>query len=126
MENCTSSLTSIWFALAGVISFILSLLGMPVHLQIIVFFVASAVLVLSTRPLVKKFLAKEKQKTNFDRIIGQKALVIEDIDAVKGNGQIKINGAVWSARAEEFIKKDELVLIKEIKGVHAIVEKEEN
>jgi membrane protein implicated in regulation of membrane protease activity len=35
--------------------------------------------------------------TNADRIIGQEALVVIDIDPVAGSGQIKVNGQTWSA-----------------------------
>lgn len=53
-------------------------------------------------------------------------MVIEEINEFAGTGQIKISGAVWSAKANDVIAKDEKVIIKEIKGVHAIVEREEN
>ena len=53
-------------------------------------------------------------------------MVIEEINELKGTGQIKISGAVWSAKADEIIQKDETVIIENIKGVHAIVKKEEN
>ena len=120
-EGCTAGLTSIWFA-----SFVLSLFNVNIYVQIAVFFIVSVILLIFTRPLISKTLVKETEKTNADKIIGQKAFVIEEINEFKGTGQIKISGSVWSAKADEIIQKDEAVIIEAIKGVHAIVKKEEN
>lgn len=125
IEGSTAGLTTIWFAIAAAVSFILSLLNLNVYIQIIAFFLISILLLIFTRPIIRKTLVKEKEKTNADKIIGEKALVIEEINPLMGMGQIKISGAVWSAKADELIAKDETVIIKDIKGVHAIVEKEE-
>ena len=124
IEGCTAGLTTIWFAIAGAVSFIFSLFGASFYVQIIVFFIVSILLLIFTRPLIKKTLVKSKEKTNADKIIGQKALVIEEINELAGTGQIKISGMVWSAKADEIISKDKTVTINEIKGVHAIVKEE--
>ena len=126
IEGSTAGLTTIWFAVAGAVSFVLSLFSTNVYVQIVVFFLVSILLLVFTRPIIKKTLVKQKEKTNADKIIGEKALVIEEINEFAGTGQIKISGAVWSAKANDVIAKDEKVIIKETKGVHAIVEREEN
>lgn len=126
IEGSTAGLTTIWFAFAGGVSFVLSLFGANVYTQIIVFFVVSILLLVLTRPLIAKKLVKQTEKTNADKIIGEKALVIEEINEFAGTGQIKISGSVWSAKSKDVIAKDEKVIIKDIKGVHAIVEREEN
>lgn len=125
-EGCTAGLTSIWFAIGSALSFVLSLFNVNIYVQIAVFFIVSVILLIFTRPLISKTLVKETEKTNADKIIGQKAFVIEEINEFKGTGQIKISGSVWSAKADEIIQKDEAVIIEAIKGVHAIVKKEEN
>ena len=124
IEGCTAGLTTIWFAIAGAVSFIVSLFGANFYVQIIVFFIVSILLLIFTRPLAKKTLVKNKEKTNADKIIGQRALVIEEINELAGTGQIKLSGMVWSAKADEIISKDKTVIINEIKGVHAIVKEE--
>ena len=125
IEGSTAGLTTIWFAIAAAVSFVLSLFNLNVYIQIIAFFLISILLLVFTRPIIRKTLVKEKEKTNADKIIGEKAQVIEEINPIAGKGQIKISGAVWSAKADEKIAKDEIVIIKDIKGVHAVVEKEE-
>lgn len=125
-EGCTAGLTTIWFAIGGAVSFILALFNVNTYVQIAAFFIVSVLLLILTRPLVAKTLVKKTEKTNADSIIGKKAIVIEDINELKATGQIKVSGSVWSAKAEEIIQKDETVIIEAIKGVHAIVKKEEN
>ena len=125
-EGCTAGLTTIWFAIGGAVSFILALFNVNTYVQIAAFFIVSVLLLICTRPLITRTLVKKTEKTNADKIIGKKALVIEEINELKGTGQIKISGSVWSAKADEIIQKDETVIIEDIKGVHVIVKKEEN
>ena len=59
----------------------------------------STILLLVTKPFVKKFVDVKSTNTNAFSIIGKKALVIKEINS-HSVGQIKINGEVWSAEAE--------------------------
>ena len=63
--------------------------------------------------------------TNANAIIGKKALVIKQINSIKGTGQIKVNGEVWSAKSSDdnIIEEGEYVTILNINGVKAVVEK---
>ena len=65
-----------------------------------------------------------RSKTNADRIIDQEGLVIETINPLENTGLIRVRGQIWSARTyhDQVIEKDSLVLVKEIKGVKAVVE----
>lgn len=120
-EALTAGLVTIWFAIGAVAAFISSLLIKNVALQTIIFVIVSALSLVLTRPLVKNKLSASKVKTNADRVIGQKAVVIEDIDPIHGSGQVKVSGKVWSAKAEENIKTGETVDVLQIEGVHLIV-----
>ena len=63
------------------------------------------------------------QPTNLDRCIGEQALVIEDIDNSKTQGQVKVDGKIWMARSEngEYISKDSVVTVEKIEGAKLIV-----
>ncbi len=130
VELSTTQLVSIWLAcgsaLTAIVVAIVSSCGgrLPVIWQFVIFIVASAVLLASTRRLVKKFVKRnEKQQTNLELNIDKVAVVTETIDNIKGKGTIKLNGLEWSARSldETVIEKDELVIFKEIKGNKAFV-----
>lgn len=56
---------------------------------------------LLTRPLVKKFSTPKIQRTNIDRIIGERAIVTEEIDNLRATGIVKADGKSWSARSAD-------------------------
>ena len=64
-------------------------------------------------------------KTNAYSIIGKKGIVISKINNIEGNGQVKIDGDVWSAKSvdDTDIPKDTEIEIVEIDGVKAVVKK---
>lgn len=124
IEIITLGLTTIWFAGGALVAFVASLLGMPVIVQIILFFVVSFVLLFFTRPLIQKHLNNSREKTNVNSMIGKEGKVIEAVDNFNGKGRIFVNGMEWSARSEQedlMIPADSRVIIKEIQGVKAIV-----
>lgn len=123
IEAATLGIVTIWFAIGALAAMIVSLTGLPFIYQVIAFIVTSGVLLYFTRPIVKRFLIKKTQKTNSDRLIGEKGVVIEKIDPVLGTGQVKVLGQIWSAKPDqrESIDVDETVEILEISGVKLIV-----
>ena len=128
VEAMTAGLTTIWFSAGALVALIASYLGINFPVQIIIFIAASTLALIFTRPLVKNKIHKNKVKTNADMVIGKQAVVVEDICPIEGKGQVKVDGKIWSAKSEslEIIKKDELVTVKKIEGVHLIVSKGEN
>lgn len=129
VELTTTQLVSVWFAIgAGVTSIvkvIFSSLGFP--WQLLIFTLVSLALLIATRPLVKRFLVKRDRahETNLQLVVGKDAVVVEEINNIKGEGAIRINGLVWSARSDDDsqIPVDEIVIFKEINGNKAIVSK---
>ena len=128
IEILTMGLTTIWFAGGALVAFILAYVGFGLPVQIIVFLLVSIALLVLTRAIAMKFFNQERQKTNAERLIGQKAVVLEKIDTLHGTGRAEVNGMEWSAKtddAEETIEAGEVVVIEGIQGVKLIVNKEE-
>ncbi len=127
IEATTATLTTIWMAIAALITAGVSALGAPILAQLITFAVVSAALVIFTRPLAKKFLDGKIVPTNADRIISAKGVVVKEILPEEDMGQIKVKGQVWSARSysKEPIAEGEDIVVLKIEGVCAIVEKAE-
>ncbi len=124
LEALTVGVNFMWFSLGALAAMVTSFITGSVTIQIIVFVAVSVISLIAFRPLlVKRFSNKKTEPTNFDRIIGQTAVVTRDIDNSKNEGQILIFGQVWSASSEsgEIIGKDVKVTVTEIKGVRAIV-----
>ena len=128
IEIFTMGLTTIWFAGGAVLAFVMAYVGFGTPVQIIVFLLASILLLVLTRPIAVKFFNKERQRTNAESLIGQRAVVIERIDSLHGVGRAEVNGMEWSAKTDDpkgIIEVGEIVKIDGIQGVKLIVRKEE-
>lgn len=122
-EIITVGFLVFWFGVGALIAMITSIFTSNIIIQTSVFVISSAILLFATKPFVKKFLDVKPTNTNAFSIIGKKALVIKEINSVHSTGQIKLNGEVWSAEAEnnEIIPEGAEVEILYINGVKAIV-----
>lgn len=124
VEAATVQLVSIWFAIGSVGAIIAARLGANSSIQIIICLIISFVLLFATKPIAKRLAQGKATKTNTDRIIGEKAVVIEEINNDKGTGQIRVMNQIWTARAiipEMFFPADSEVIVHEISGVKAMV-----
>lgn len=123
LEVATVNLVSIWFVAGGVAAIIAAALGASAPVQIGVFIVVTAICLIFTMPAARRLLQKSKSATNSDRIIGKEAVVTEEIDNIKGTGQVKVLGSVWSALSgdESVIPEGSKVEVSEIRGVRAVV-----
>lgn len=127
VELATFQLVAIWVAIGGVFALLANTLSLPLWAQIGVFFLVSALLLVFTRPICRRFLNAKKVSTNADRHIGTIAVVSEDIDNLAETGRAVISGVSWMARASDDtqIKAGETVRIERIEGVKLIVTKYE-
>lgn len=121
-EMITVGFLIFWFGIGALLAMITSFFTSNIIIQTTVFVVSSAILLLVTKPFVKKFVDVKPTNTNAFSIIGKKAIVTKEINS-HSVGQIKINGEVWSAESEneETISEGSEVEILQIKGVKAIV-----
>lgn len=127
VEIMTLGLTSIWFAGGAVVAAITALFGVPFWVQMLIFIVVTCLLFALPRPVAKRYLNSKVQKTNTDALIGQTALVKETINNMESKGLVQLNGQDWTARsfeAGEIIPEGSEVIVKEIRGVKLIVERE--
>ena len=122
-EAATVTMTTIWFAGGSLAAMLVSLLGGPVWLQILVFLAVSSILLTLLRPLVRKHITPKITKTNVDAVLGTTGLVTVAIDNVSAVGQVKLGGMTWTARSAsgEAIPEGTLVCVERIEGVKAIV-----
>ena len=125
IEIISLGLTTIWFAGGAFVAALAGLAGVSLTIQVALFLIVSIILLVLTRPVAVKYLDSKTQKTNSEALIGQKAVVLQTIDNLKTEGQVKVNGMEWTARAkmdEMVIPEGEVVTILEIQGVKLIVE----
>ena len=125
IEIITMGLTTIWFAGGSLAAAIVSAIGAPLWLQLVLFFGVSLLLLYLTRPVAVKYFNKDRVKTNAESLVGQQAIVISEIDNLQGIGQGTVNGQEWSARnvrGDERLSVGSVVFIRAISGVKLMVE----
>lgn len=125
IELITLQLVSIWLAAGSVGALIALSFNASVPLQFLVFVIISGVLLIFTRPIVKRLTVKKVEATNADRLIGQVATVTEEISNHDAKGAVLISGVTWTARSVDntVIPKGDKVKIERIEGVKLIVSK---
>ena len=124
VECMTVGLTTIWFVISGIVALLVSLTVDNFILEFGIFVILGIFLLITTRPLLLKFVKPKNEKTNFDRIIGMEGVVTEKI-AKNIVGEVKVDGKKWSAVSTKKIEKDSIVKIISIDGAKLKVEKVE-
>ena len=123
-EALTTALASIWFALGALGALIVAVFAIDmVWLQIVVFFVITALTLCFTRPIAKKYFNSRLKRTNADRVLEMTGIVREGIDNIAGTGSVYVGGKLWTARSEQgdTIPEDTLVRVIRIEGVKLMV-----
>ena len=120
-----TALVSIWLAFGALISMFCAIGKTSFLVQFIVFIVSSIVLLMATRPLVKKMQGKIVP-TNFELDVGKTALVTEDIDNSVNKGRVKLDGTNWAARTADnsTIGEGTPVKVVKVEGAKLIVERQ--
>lgn len=124
IEVATMALTTIWFAGGAFVAFLLSLFGISVEVQLIVFLIVSFLLLFLTRPFASRFINTNTVKTNAESLVGREARVTARISNELGEGAAIIDGQEWTARTREdgvIIAEGTMVRICDIQGVKLIV-----
>ena len=124
IEILTTDLVSIWFAAGGIVSLIACLLGASQTIQIVLFAIVSIFTIIIVRPIAKKYLRTNIEKTNVDRVIGKHGLVTKTITA-DNKGEVKVMSTSWPATSldNSVISEGDYCEIVAIEGVHLVVKK---
>ena len=123
VELLTDQLVSIWFAPAAIIATVLDFCGTRFVWQILVFLLSAAVGILLAKLLLTRFKKSESTRTNIDAIIGEKCVVIEQIDNYRSCGQVRVGTQIWSARGtkdDDVFEEGEVLNVVAIEGVKLI------
>lgn len=126
-EIITVGFMIFWLGIAALVVCLLSLFIHNLFIQMAIFLVLSALLLLLTRPFVEKFVIKKDEKviTNAYSIIGQKAKVTKSMDPITKLGQIKVGSETWTAKTDNdlLLQEGDVVKVDAIDGVKAIISK---
>lgn len=88
-------------AVAAVATALAALAGGNAEIQVATFAVVSALSLLIVRPIARRHLRRPPvdKRTNVPALVGKEALVVKLVD--RDQGQVKVEGEVWSARTAQ-------------------------
>jgi membrane-bound serine protease (ClpP class) len=64
---------------------------------------------------------KKKKMTGYEELIGEEGTALTDFE--KGKGKVFIKGEIWNAVSKDNIKKDDTVIVEQVKGLTLYVKK---
>ncbi|MCR5692494.1 MAG: NfeD family protein [Bacilli bacterium] len=124
IEAIGPEIVSVWFAGGAVVSLIISFIpGVEWWVQLIVFAVVSAALLVFCRPFLAKVLKRDTIDLNADTMVGKKGVITSEVKETK-SGEVVIDGVIWTAIATKddmAIGKDSLVKVMAVSGNKLIV-----
>jgi membrane protein implicated in regulation of membrane protease activity len=122
IEIATVGFLIFWLGIGALFAMVASFFTDNLLIQTTVFVISSSVLIPLTKPIVNKYFDDGKTiATNAYSLIGKVGIVTTEINTLNSTGQVKVNGEIWSAKANEDIKQGTEVEILKIDGVKLIV-----
>lgn len=124
IEVITIDLVSVWFAAGSITALIANLLGISQTIQIALFIIITIICAIIVRPLAKKYMRGNIERTNFDRVIGKHGLITKTITA-DSKGEVKVMSTLWLASSIDntTINEGEYCEILAVEGAHLVVKK---
>lgn len=113
------------FGVACFAAALVAFIGFGSEIQLLAFAAASFVLFVQARSIVLAYLTPQESslKTGVQALIGQAALVTEDIDNLSGKGRVLVRGESWKASSTDgkTIQAQTKVHIERAEGVTLFV-----
>ncbi len=119
VEMITTGVTAVWFGCGALVGAGTAALDAPVWAQIVAFAAVSFLLVASVRPGVKRKFDKSRRRSSLRKLIGSRALVVSEIDNLRGIGAIRIGDREWAAGSCEHgvvIPEGAIVRVADVHG----------
>lgn len=124
IEAVTVGLATIWFAAGALAALLVSLCGVGILGQMVVFFLVSMALLFFTRPVAVKYFDPHKIRTNYEDAVDKTVKITERVDNIGGTGAALLNGQEWTARMQnpdETLNEGDLARVVAVEGVKLIL-----
>nr|MBN2277800.1 NfeD family protein [candidate division Zixibacteria bacterium] len=125
IELGTPSLVFACFTAGSIGAAITALITDNYLVQAAVFAGISIILIPLTRPLARKITKPSPQPTNADAMIGRPGVVTKKIDPAHDIGQVRVDGQVWQALADDVIDEGVKIKVNKVIGARLQVSKQE-
>ena len=102
IETASLKYTALCFLVSSLGALVLSLAGLEIWVQTLVFFILTALLVTLRYTVLKKFLGSVNGRgIDPATLIGMQALVTQTIDNDENSGRVRLSGREWRAKAND-------------------------
>ncbi len=127
IEAASVQLLTIWFAIGAFAALIADACSAPFYIQIFIFLFVSIVLLVFTRPILKKLMNKN-QETDVNSEVGKIGTVTTEINPQKNEGRVMLGDVSWIAKSKDMsvIPADAKVKIEAVDGTTLIVSEIKN
>lgn len=124
VEAATVGMVCMWFGVGAIASMLCSFFITNIYIQWAIFIVVAVVMLVLLRPMAKKAISKNTEKTNVSALEGRTAFLTEEINE-ESYGRVKFGDISWIAVSSdgETIEKGEKVKVISVKGNKLVVEK---
>lgn len=124
VELSTAALVSIWFVPAAIITCLLSFVIKSAIWQIAIFVFLSAIFMVISRKIYKKYIKKPVDDVNQnEKLLGKIVTITDTTDGI--NGRVRMGDIYWKAITEngEKLSENEKAVIKSVNGTTLVVTK---
>lgn len=117
LEITTLTFILLWIGIAAIITGITAFIFPSVGIQLLVFSIATLLLLVYTRPLTKRW---KKSTPNIQSgvyaLIGKEGIIVDEISETKG-GSVKVGGEIWKAMSDQQLPVGTKVQVTGVQGV---------
>lgn len=123
LEIFTAGFFILWFGIGAIVAGIEAYFNVNIVIQCLSFVVVSSVLLAATRKLAERFSGKQPPGVGADRLIGEKGVVLEEIDNIKNTGRVRVEEDEWRAESitGEVILKSKIIEVVKLEGTRLVV-----
>lgn len=124
VEAASPLLICIWFCLGAAVAFVVSLLVHNLLIQIVVFLVASLLMLVALRPFMRRRVnAKGEPATNADTYVGRVVTITQGITPTR-DGRVLLGDTSWIARRSdgEALPSGSRARVVSVDGARLVVE----
>ena len=129
LEAVTYQLVSIWFAIGALGGMIAAFSGVRISMFKWLCLLRYHLFVYCVYDrLSMKFFKPRNVETNAQSLVGKEVLITSDVDNIRGLGEGKVDGKVWTVRSidNSHVLKGETAVIEKIEGVKLIVKRKDD
>ena len=122
-EIFTAGFFILWFGIGAAVAALLAFLNVGAGWQLGAFVVVSLTLFLASRKFASRITKEQPPGVGADRFLGQDCIVLEEINAVKISGRVRLKTEEWRAQSEDgsVIPTEARVKVVRVDGTHLIV-----